>query len=146
MTLKVAKIAGGNVVGYGDFPHQVSLRVPAKQNVHFCGASVIHPLLLLTAAHCVHNSYKPGEIQAVTGDHNQVVAEGTEQIRNVRKFILHPGWNNETLDNDIALLVLERPLEFVNYTSPITLRGPDWELPREYHRVQLNVKSKAKPS
>ena len=64
--------------------------------------------------------------------------EGTEQFRNIRKFIVHKNWNNETLDNDIALLVLDEPLEFVNYTSPITLRGPDWELPGKAFSINFD--------
>lgn len=54
------RIIGGHTAGVGQFPYQVSLR-RADTNRHFCGAVIIRPTWLVTAAHCV----EPGQHQNV---------------------------------------------------------------------------------
>ena len=100
---------------HGQFPHQVSLQ---NAKGHFCSASVIHPLHLLTAAHCLTN-YKPGEIRVVTGALDLKRFNGSEQFRKVRHVIKHENWNETTWNNDIALVILNESLVFDNFTQPI---------------------------
>ena len=89
---------------------------------HFCGASIIHPLLLLTAAHCITVlNLVPEQIQVIAGEHNLAVSEEGEQVRNVSQIILHSGWNTTTLENDIAILVLNEPLQFDKYIRSIEI-------------------------
>ena len=104
----------------GEFPHHVSLRRAADPKRHFCSASVIHPLLLLTTAQCLQYSSAEG-ILAVTGDYHMGSLEGTEQIRNIRQVIVHENWDAQTFDNNVAILVLEDPLRFDNYTRIINI-------------------------
>ena len=115
------KVRGGFLAYPGQIPHQVSLQIPAGGHGHFCGASIIRPLILLTAAHCFAKIHSPETIKAVTGEHQLSVHEGTEQIRRVSRLILHEHYDSETSDNDIALLVLDEPLEFNNRTQPIRI-------------------------
>ena len=107
----------------GEYPHQVSLRTSSPDSPlpkHFCGASVIHPWLLLSAAHCFER-IKPPNILAIPGDHSHSGSEKGEQPRNVTDLILHPKWDNQTWENDIAILVLDEPLEFDENVRPILL-------------------------
>lgn len=41
--------------------------------------------------------------------------------RNVAKIILHPNYDSETYDNDIALLRLSSPVRFTDYIRPVCL-------------------------
>ena len=92
--------------------------------------TLIHPLLLLTAAHCVFGK-QLGGMRAVTGNHHEldpVKSNGTGESRGILQAILHPKYDNVTMDNDIALLRLDRPAPTTYNGSTIvaTLPQPNW--------------------
>lgn len=66
---------------------------------------------ILTAAHCVEG-YEWFEV--ITGAHNPFEMEDTQQrqIVQVADAIVHESYNPFTIDNDIAILKLNPPLEF----------------------------------
>ena len=127
-SLAVSKIFAGGFSKPGELPHLVALRTKAS-NTHFCGASIIHPYLLLCAAHCFTNQRAPF-IQIVAGEHDRMKSDGNrEQVRDVTLVDTHEKYDNVTWVNDIAILVLNESLEFNDYVKPIKLREPDWNLP-----------------
>lgn len=112
------------------YPHQASLQSSDGQEKHFCGATIIHPFFLVSAAHCFKD-YQPPYIQAVAGEFDIKKWDGTEQVRNVARLIIHEEYNRPSKwDNDIALVVLNEPILFdEKYVRPIPLYSSEWELP-----------------
>jgi len=49
------------------------------------------------------------------------VTENTEQLINAEKVIRHPDFNGQTLNNDIMLIKLKKPVLFNKYVKPIRL-------------------------
>lgn len=71
-----------------------------------CGAALIKKgteSIVITAAHCVYNVLKPSDIQVGFYQPNRLTKKYTF---NVTKIQIHPGWNPETEENDIALLTI----------------------------------------
>lgn len=103
-------IVGGQNAQPGQFPWQISLqRKFGRQFSHTCGGSILSQTWVVTAAHCVQGVNKKS-LRVVAGEHNRNVNEGVEQFVNVSRKVVHPQYNSNTLENDIALLELSSPL------------------------------------
>ncbi|XP_026172563.1 ST14 transmembrane serine protease matriptase a [Mastacembelus armatus] len=131
-TVKSARIVGGQDAEVGDFPWQVSLH--AKNFGHVCGASLISPQWLVTAAHCVQDDSKtrysqPGAWEVYLGLHTQRKIDGHVVKRNLKQIICHPNYNEHTYDNDIALMELDSPVTYSNFIKPICLPSAQHDFP-----------------
>ncbi|XP_043935327.1 trypsin-like [Protopterus annectens] len=108
------KIVGGYECKRNSQPHQVSLSVDGE---HLCGGSLLNELWVLSAAHC----YYEEKFDVRLGEHDLTKDEGTEQVINVEKAILHPLYDYMTVNNDIMLLKLASPARLTPYVQPIRL-------------------------
>ncbi|XP_063983182.1 uncharacterized protein LOC135165636 [Diachasmimorpha longicaudata] len=119
------KIINGQNAWPGLFPHQVSLQ---QRKSHFCGGSIIDATHILTAAHCVVDDLsqvlRPDDIKVVTGvvDH---LARRPSNTFSVAAIIPHESYNSRALNNDIAILKLNRPIPFNSLQRPIGLPTRD---------------------
>ena len=122
----MAKSGSLGDISLDTFPHQLSLQ-DASTESHICSVTLVHPLLLLTAAHCVFGK-ELGRLKAATGNHHHLVSEPS---RGILEAILHPNYDNVSMDNDIALLRLDRPVPIFYNGSSITapLPQPNWSYP-----------------
>ncbi|XP_045133014.1 trypsin-1-like isoform X2 [Portunus trituberculatus] len=125
------RIFNGTEAEKHEFPWVVELQLyntTQKKYRHQCGASVIDEWWIMTAANCVDLSSliteisNDLEVRIVAGEHKLSEVEVGEQHREVKNIVIHPGWDNVTLENDIALLKLSEKLELDGKTvAPISL-------------------------
>jgi secreted trypsin-like serine protease len=118
----VPQIVGGIEATPNEFPWQILLTYSGLSAS--CGGSVIHESWILTAAHCVYGE-SPSWRTVVAGIHDRTsdAANPYLQRRSVTRIIVHPNYNNSTLDYDIALLELSTPLTLNSQVAPIHLAG-----------------------
>ena len=55
--------------------------------------------------------------------------DAEEQTREVRRVFVHPKFNDQTWENDIAILVLNESYRLNDYVRPVPVGDPTWELP-----------------
>ncbi|XP_049881359.1 chymotrypsin-1-like [Pectinophora gossypiella] len=109
------RIVGGTKAKNGSIPYQVSLRIWGVW--HFCGASLVTPRVILTAAHCV-DRLKPEYFQAVVGT-NQLRSGG--KAYPIRKVVRHEEYDDDVIKNDIAIVFTKEEIEFGDTVDAIEL-------------------------
>lgn len=114
------RIVNGDKATTGQFPWQVAIyyEEPGYIPSRGCGGSIIHENWILSAAHCFYNL---GDIKPLVYAGKTYVPEyatGNHETSLIGVTVFsHPNYNDNTLDNDIALLKLDRPINFNRCTS-----------------------------
>ncbi|XP_067909861.1 suppressor of tumorigenicity 14 protein homolog [Heterodontus francisci] len=121
---KHSRIVGGVDAEIGEWPWQVSLHL--KKSGNTCGASVISNSWLVSAAHCFQDTPStrysdPNVWLAYLGLHVQLELNNRVVKRDIKQIIVHESYNQQTFDNDIALLELASPVTFTSVIQPICL-------------------------
>lgn len=98
-------VVGGSPAYIEDFPHSLALldMVRGGATGFICGASNIHRLWALSAAHCLHSNTPPESIHLYGGSTSRL--SGGRKFF-VTRYILHPNYSRFTLDNDVVVLQL----------------------------------------
>ncbi|XP_022829990.1 uncharacterized protein LOC111358866 isoform X1 [Spodoptera litura] len=102
---------------FGEYPWQTAiLKKDPKESVYVCGGTLIDGLHILTAAHCV-KSYKGFELRVRLGewDVNRDVEFYPYIERDIVSVHVHPLYYAGTLDNDLAILKMDHPVEWTKY-------------------------------
>jgi len=108
------KIVGGKEIAPYSWPFLVQLSRGGSDEIQdiFCGGAVISSTFILTAAHCLKGFENDVDSFRVTAsEHDITKTEGVEQRRKIAKMILHPQYNGGSMENDVALLKLDSPLD-----------------------------------
>ncbi|CAH1274043.1 CSMD3 [Branchiostoma lanceolatum] len=122
-TFPIARIVGGNAARPGSWPWQVYL---LRYGSFHCGGNLIHPLWILTAAHCVEEDLSPSSYNAILGKYNRYITDPTEEQLPVSKIISHSGYSTNPTNKDLALLKLTRPVTLNRHVWPVCLvSGPE---------------------
>uniref|UniRef100_A0A8C3UNW4 Chymotrypsin like n=1 Tax=Catharus ustulatus TaxID=91951 RepID=A0A8C3UNW4_CATUS len=115
------RIVNGQNAVPGSWPWQVSLQT--RTGSHFCGGSLINQYWVVTAAHC---NFNPLSHVVVLGEYS--LASSSEAVQ-VKTAITNPGWNPNTMNNDITLLRLSTPAQLGSRVSTICLPPANLVLP-----------------
>lgn len=126
------KVVGGKNAAFGAWPWQVSVRKTSLfgfTTTHRCGGAVISNEWIATAGHCVED-LPVQSIRLRVGEHD--FSSTTEPFpaieRAARRKVVHPKYNVNTYENDLALVQLDRPLQFPPHVAPICLPPDDIDL------------------
>lgn len=132
-----AQIIGGSETTIASAPWMAQLWYydPIQDLGFFCGGTVVSPTKILTAAHCVDKDYynwvEYGAIvtgtdqlpTAVLDDEGNYVSTdyhgGT--VTELSRQWNHSSWNEEAIDNDVAVLTLAKPVK----ATPIKMTTSD---------------------
>lgn len=116
------RIVGGKETHANEYPWMVGLY--RNGNRLYCGGAIISERHILTAAHCVH-SFKKNEIKVFLGGHN--ISTDYVDTRRVRRIIEHEYFDQVSFDFDIALLELDKPIQFGPKIQPACLPTTQFE-------------------
>merc|ERR1719210_792686 len=103
------RIVGGTEARQGDWPWAVVLGTKNTFSNRFsvqCGGTLLDQTTVLTAAHCFDQAGGPNVVRL--GDHDiNTSSDGAQAVDvSIRRIIQHPGWDSNSLENDICILKL----------------------------------------
>lgn len=116
-----SKIVGGVETGVNEYPMMAGL-VDFTKRFLFCGATIITPRHVLTAAHCVTQYVDNYDILGIiVGEHDISTGDDTNATRLhvVDKIIIHPEYSSRV--NDVAIVRAENQFEYSMKVGPACL-------------------------
>jgi len=113
-----SRIINGARADPSEYPFLVSLRVGDQ---HYCAGSIVHPNVIVTAAHCIEPVRQKGsDIPFVVGTMD--VETGSSNYIGTKASVVRGGYNAATHDNDVSVLLLNDALTNVE-TIPLATPG-----------------------
>jgi secreted trypsin-like serine protease len=102
LSLAQPRIVGGTPATANDNPFQVGLLMKSQTDnfkAQFCGGTLIADTVVVTAAHC-SDFVTSATVQVLSGTRK---LDGSGTRHNVSSIAIHPNWDANTFDNDVAV-------------------------------------------
>lgn len=115
-------IIGGRETTIESYPYIVSIGLAVRH--HMCGGSIIHRQIILSAAHCYIKLSMNDRNRLSVRAGSSIWYEGGSRIQ-VENVKIHNGYDRDTKENDIALLILKASLLYSKFIQPIALPDQD---------------------
>jgi len=125
------KIVGGQTAFIRDFPWTVALVRKTTsgwggKDRPFCGGTLINNRYVLTASHCV-DGQSARDIQVLVNEQDIGTTSEVKTIKlDVQQIIMHHAYSRATIDNDIALILLDKSVDInspSSFTRPACISG-----------------------
>nr|XP_032521671.1 melanization protease 1-like [Danaus plexippus plexippus] len=137
----VDRIIGGLNAAPKQFPWITRLGYSTREEKELdwmCGGALLSDRHVITAAHCVVSSIEAKLVKIRMGEYDIRTNPDCQfnkcappvQDRGIKTIISHPNFNKPAFHNDIAIIVLDEPVEMNDYVIPICL--PREEQLRQY--------------
>ncbi|PSC71541.1 Serine ase stubble isoform C [Micractinium conductrix] len=121
-------ISGGYPAEPRRYHWMASLRYASFTAFHYCGASLIHKRVVMTAAHCVlddHNAWSELDFvypEVRIGGYEYT--GGEYEARKAVAVLAHEGYDSKVINNDVALILLDRDSSKTPIKLPPSLPSP----------------------
>ncbi|KAM5288082.1 coagulation factor VII [Ctenodactylus gundi] len=112
------RIVGGKVCPKGECPWQAVLLVNGRL---LCGGSLLDTSWVVSAAHCFDKIRSWRNMSVVLGEHDLGQRDGDEQVRRVAQIIFPDKYARGSIDHDVVLLRLHRPVNLTDHVVPLCL-------------------------
>jgi len=109
------RVVNGDQAELGSHPWAVSLE--QESGAYFCGGSIISNRYIVTAAHCVTKGQR---VWVHIGDHDKTTSSETNSIRIEGRAKPHPKYNDANYENDIAIVKLDKEINFKDFSGTVT--------------------------